>query len=121
MNCQLKNLIHTFHLFTAALDVQCAHALCDCPALLGSDRCQTLCLEKLNASALGSKVGLEPYKDERSCWAEMEDFGVPLVASAKSGNTLWGTYLVHDILKRIRAVNGKADEQQICFRIGERS
>ena len=35
-------------------------------------------LEKLDAGALVAKVGFKADKDDGCCWAEMEDFGIPL-------------------------------------------
>jgi hypothetical protein len=32
-----------------------------------------------------------------------------------------GTNLVHDVLQRVGAVNGEADEDEVCLRVGERA
>jgi hypothetical protein len=29
------------------------------------------------------------------------------------------TYLVHDIFKRVRAINGETNEEEVCLRIGQ--
>jgi len=70
--------VHAGHLFGRALHVSSAHLCCDGFALLLCDGCEALCLEKLNASALISEIGLEAAEDDGCGRAEVEDLGVPL-------------------------------------------
>ena len=47
--------------------------------MLLCDGCEALCLEKLDASALVSEVGLEATEDDGCGRAEVEDLGIPLL------------------------------------------
>jgi hypothetical protein len=51
----------------------------------------------------------------------MEDFWVPLghVSDCISVKC-WSAYLVHDILQRVRAVDGKANKDDVGLGVGER-
>lgn len=57
-------------------------------------------LQEVDAGPFRSQIGFEPDEDERGCWAEVEDFGVPLREGSVSnvGGEAWeGKYFVHDI------------------------
>lgn len=74
----VEDPVHAPHLLAAALDVRGVHSLRDGLALLWRHRCQALGLEELDARPLISQVALQPHEDDGCCWAEMEDFRVPL-------------------------------------------
>lgn len=78
VNGSVEDLVHTGHLLGRALHVSSAHLCCDGFALLLCDGCEALCLEKLDASALVSEVGLETTEDDWRRRAEVEDLGIPL-------------------------------------------
>lgn len=56
---QFEDFIDTLHLLAAALEVECAHSICDCLSLLWGDGRQALGLEEVDAGALRAEVGLE--------------------------------------------------------------
>lgn len=49
----------------------------------------------------------------------MEYFRIPLNESANVTVSAKNTYFIHNIFKRVRAVNGKANEKEISFGIRE--
>ena len=53
----------------------------------------------------------------------MEDFGIPLETcislNGRVKSTACQIYLVHNVLERIGAVDGKADKKQIGFWVGK--
>lgn len=73
-----EDFVHTRHFLAAALHVEGVHLLGDGLTLGGSNRCQALSLEQVDAGALVAEIGLEAAQDDRCAWAEMEDFRVPL-------------------------------------------
>ena len=68
----------TSHLFAAALHVHGTHFLCDLLALGGGDGSETLCFKQVDAGALVAEIRFEADENDWRCWAEMEDFWVPL-------------------------------------------
>ena len=78
VDCRLEDVVDTVHFFAAALHVHGAHFLCDCLALGRGDGCETLGLEEIDAGALVAEIGLETDEDDGCCWAEVEDFRIPL-------------------------------------------
>ena len=119
---ELKDFVHTFHLFAAALDVGSTHTVCYRPALFGGDGRKALRFEEVDAGALRTEIGFEPDEDDGCGGAEVEDFRVPLrsVSIEFPRSLLWpGDYLVHDIFQRVWAVDGEADEEEIGFGVRE--
>lgn len=125
---QLEHLFYTFHLFAAAFNVSSTHLSSNSLALFGCDGRQTLGLEEVDANAVGPQVRLEANENEWGGGAEMEDFRVPLRAMSdlpyrdqKKLDPRWMTYLVHDILKGVGAVDSEADENEVGLRVRKRT
>ena len=118
----VEDLVHAVHLFGRALHVHGAHLVRDCAALLLCDGCQALRFEELDAGSLVAQVGFQAAEDDGSCWAEVQDLGIPLVLVSRSLNgDAKFAYLVKHILERVGTIDGKADEEQICLWVGKRS
>lgn len=83
VDCHIKDLVDTTHLFAAAFDIGSAHLLRYTLALLWRYGCQTLSFEEINAGALVAEIGFEADKDQRSCWAKVKDFWIPLFIRQK--------------------------------------
>ncbi len=119
---RVEYLVHAAHLFGAALHVDGAHALGDGAALLGGYGRQALGFEQVDAGFLVAEVGFQTAEDDGRCGAKVEDFGVPLGrVSGEFGveNGERRNYLVHNVLERVRAVDGEADEEEVRFGVGE--
>lgn len=56
VDCELKDVLHTVHLFAAAFHVYGVHSFCNGLSLLWSHRCETLCFQQVDACALGPQV-----------------------------------------------------------------
>lgn len=78
IDSQFKHFGNTLLLLRRTLNVFGVHLLGNGFSLFRRYWCKTLCSKELNASTLRAKIGLEANKDQRSGWAEMKDFGVPL-------------------------------------------
>lgn len=72
-------LLHSGHLFTAALHVPRSHLAGYVHALLLGDRGQSLSLEEVDTGAFRAEIGLEADEDEGCVGAKMQDLGVPLL------------------------------------------
>lgn len=117
----VEDVFDTVLLFTTALHVHGAHLLGYSPALVGSDGGEALGLEQLDAVLLVAQIGFEPKEHERRCRAEVEDLWIPLgvLSAVRLGGASGGAYLVHDILERVGAVDGEADEDDVGLGVGE--
>lgn len=115
-----EDVVNPAHFFTAALHIAGTHLSRNGHSLLLSDRGQSLGFEEVDTGSFCSKIRLEADEDERSIWAEMENFGVPLepyVSTRSSTHQERSSYLVHNIFKGVWAIDGKADKQEICLRV----
>lgn len=74
----VEDLVHAGHFLGRALHVPCTHLVGYGTPLRLGDGCQTLCPEELDAGAFGAEVRFEAAEDDGRCWAEVEDFWVPL-------------------------------------------
>lgn len=79
------------------------------------------CLVKfLNRSLVVTQVLLATDQDGRQTLAEMENFGDPLcLRSAKSSYTRLQmySYLLLDVVERVRGVDGETDEDHVGIRV----
>lgn len=66
-----KNLVHTAHLLTTALDIGGTHALGHAVALFRCDGSEALGFQELDAGSFVAQIGLEPHQDEWSCRAKV--------------------------------------------------
>lgn len=110
----VEDLLYAAHLLGGALHVHSAHLLSNGFALLLSDWCQTLCLEKLDTGSLVTEIGFEATEDDWSRGAEMENLRVPLrYVSYGYSARVRCTYLIKNILQRVWAVDSEAYEEKI--------
>jgi len=102
-----KNLTDTLSSLCGALNVAGgANALANFLTLLGRDRLLTGLVQLLNSLGVETEILLAPNEDDWKARAEVKNFGNPLFL---------------DVVKRVRGVNGEADQNDVRVWVRQRT